>query len=99
MTDEQYLNAEDMMVTSLNKEQLDKLAELSMQSIKDADINNTTFSEIETKYKCLVTNQEFKMIYLNAGWLMTEKCICCGAYIHTNGDNHRKFWESHILIN
>lgn len=96
MTDEQYLNSENMMVTSLNNEQLDKLAELSMKSIMDADLSQVSFSEIYTpKMKCLVKNEEFSsFIYLNGGWLYYEKCPVCGMI--KSAENHKQFLDNHV---
>lgn len=51
---------------------------------------------IETTYKCFSTNKVFSnFIYLNAGWLTTEKCPWCQEYIKTDGSNYKQFWDNH----
>lgn len=98
MTDEQYLKAEDTLTTIVSSENLDKLAELSMQSIMDTDLSQVSFSEIYTpKMKCLVKNEEFSsFIYLNGGWLYYEKCPVCGMI--KSAENHKQFLDNHLEV-
>lgn len=46
---------------------------------------------------CKVKNEQFdNFIYLNGGWMYYEKCPVCSMRLHSDGINHREFWDNHV---
>ena len=46
---------------------------------------------------CKIKNEEFEnFIYLSGGWVYYEKCPVCSMRLHSDGSNHKEFWNNHI---
>lgn len=46
---------------------------------------------------CKVKNEQFdNFIYLNGGLVYYERCPVCSMRVHSDGSNHKEFWDNHI---